>query len=114
MEKYGGLLPSEVRKLKQLEDENKKLKKLVTDLSLDKMMLQDVLVGIELRYKSYPLIRSLGDVIDKQNDMEKFIQNLMRSADIVDKHGELVSDQDEVQVFTKLLGAFCDDITLGE
>ena len=41
--KYGGLLPSEMRRLKQLEDENTKLKKLVADLSLDKAMLQDVL-----------------------------------------------------------------------
>lgn len=42
-QKYGGLLPSEVRKLKQLEEENKRLKQLVADLSLDKHMLQDVL-----------------------------------------------------------------------
>ena len=41
--KYGGMLPSEVRKLKQLETENTKLKQLVADLSLDKKMLQDVL-----------------------------------------------------------------------
>jgi putative transposase len=41
--KYGGLGPSEVRRLKQLEEENSKLKKLVADLSLDKAMLQDVL-----------------------------------------------------------------------
>lgn len=41
--KYGGLGPSEVRRLKQLEEENTKLKKLVADLSLDKAMLQDVL-----------------------------------------------------------------------
>ena len=41
--KYGGLLPSEMRRLKQLEDENSKLKKLVADLSLDKAMLQDVI-----------------------------------------------------------------------
>ena len=41
--KYGGMLPSEVKKLKQLEEENGKLKKLVADLSLDKAMLQDVL-----------------------------------------------------------------------
>ena len=41
--KYGGLLPSEMKRLKQLEDENSKLKKLVADLSLDKAMLQDVL-----------------------------------------------------------------------
>ena len=42
-QKYGGLGPSEVRKLKQLEEENSKLKRLVADLSLDKIMLQDVL-----------------------------------------------------------------------
>jgi putative transposase len=34
---------SELRKLRQLEEENAKLKKLVADLSLDKAMLQDVL-----------------------------------------------------------------------
>ena len=37
--KYDGLLPTEMRRLKQLEDENSKLKKLVADLSLDKEML---------------------------------------------------------------------------
>ena len=41
--KYGGLLPTEMKRLKQLEDENAKLKKLVADLSLDKEMLQDVI-----------------------------------------------------------------------
>lgn len=41
--KYEGLLPDEMRRLKQLEDENTKLKKLVADLTLDKAMLQDVL-----------------------------------------------------------------------
>ena len=41
--KYGGLGPSELRRLRQLEEENTKLKKLVADLSLDKVMLQDVL-----------------------------------------------------------------------
>jgi putative transposase len=40
---YGGLQPSEVRELKQLRDEVAKLKRLVADLSLDKVMLQDVL-----------------------------------------------------------------------
>jgi len=42
-QKYGGMMPSDVRKLKQLEEENRQLKKLVADLSLDKQMLQDVL-----------------------------------------------------------------------
>jgi putative transposase len=40
--KYAGLMPSEMRRLKQLEEENGKLKRLVADLSLDKAMLQDV------------------------------------------------------------------------
>ena len=41
--KYGGLTPSEMKRLKQLEEENQRLKKLVADLSLDKEMLQDVI-----------------------------------------------------------------------
>ena len=41
--KYGGLMPSEVQRLKMLEDENGRLKRMVADLSLDKAMLQDVL-----------------------------------------------------------------------
>ena len=41
--KYGGLMPSEMKRLKQLEEENQRLKRLVADLSLDKEMLQEVL-----------------------------------------------------------------------
>ena len=41
--KYDGLLPTEMRRLKQLEDENSKLRKVVADLSLDKEMPQDAL-----------------------------------------------------------------------
>ena len=41
--KYGGLMPSEMKRLKQLEEENQRLKKLVAYLSLDKEMLQDVI-----------------------------------------------------------------------
>jgi putative transposase len=39
---YGSLQPSEARELKQLREENTKLKRLVADLSLDQIMLQDV------------------------------------------------------------------------
>jgi putative transposase len=39
---YGGMLPSEARELKQLRDENARLKRVVADLTLDKVMLQDV------------------------------------------------------------------------
>jgi len=41
--KYAGLLPDEMRRLKQLEDENGRLKKIVADLTLDREMLQDVI-----------------------------------------------------------------------
>jgi putative transposase len=41
--KYAGLMPSEMKRLRQLEEENGKLKKIVADLSLDKEMLQDVI-----------------------------------------------------------------------
>ena len=40
--KYGGLGMAELRKLKQLEEENQRLKQIVADLSLDKQMLQDI------------------------------------------------------------------------
>jgi putative transposase len=40
---YGGLGVPELRRLRQLEEENSKLKQIVADLSLDKQMLQDVL-----------------------------------------------------------------------
>lgn len=41
--KYGGLGTSELRRLKQIEEENRQLKQLVADLSLDKQMLQEVI-----------------------------------------------------------------------
>ena len=41
--KYAGLMPSEIKRLRELEAENARLKKIVADLSLDKEMLQDVI-----------------------------------------------------------------------
>ena len=41
--KYGGISPSELKQLRQLEEENLRLKRLVADLSPDKAMLQDML-----------------------------------------------------------------------
>jgi putative transposase len=41
--KYGGMDVSEVQEVKQLREENARLKKLVADLSLDKDMLQSVI-----------------------------------------------------------------------
>ena len=39
---FGGMEVSDAKRLKQLEDENRRLKQLVADLTLDKAMLQDV------------------------------------------------------------------------
>ncbi|AMO49056.1 putative ISRSO12 transposase [Enterobacter sp. FY-07] len=41
--KYGGISPSELKHMRQLKEENLRLKKLVADLSLDEAMRQDVL-----------------------------------------------------------------------
>ena len=41
--KYAGMLPTDMKKLRELEDENRRLKKIVADLALDKEMLQDVI-----------------------------------------------------------------------
>jgi putative transposase len=40
--KYGGMGVAELRRLRELEQENRKLKQIVADLTLDKQMLQDV------------------------------------------------------------------------
>jgi len=37
--KYGGMLPSDVKRLKQLREENRKFKQIIADLSLDEVML---------------------------------------------------------------------------
>jgi putative transposase len=42
-QKYGGLMPSEVKKLRHFEEEKTRLKKLVADLNLDKEMLSEVI-----------------------------------------------------------------------
>ena len=44
--KFSGMEISEARRLRDLEDENRKLKRLVADLSLDKMALEEVLKKI--------------------------------------------------------------------
>lgn len=42
---YGGMKSEEAKRLKQLEDENKRLKQLVADLSLDNQMLKHITEG---------------------------------------------------------------------
>jgi len=42
---YGGMKAEEAKRLKQLEEENKRLKKLVADLTLDKDILKEALAG---------------------------------------------------------------------
>jgi putative transposase len=42
---YGGMKANEAKRLKELEQENKRLKKLVADLTLDKDILKEALAG---------------------------------------------------------------------
>ena len=42
---YGGMKAEEAKRLKELENENKRLKKLVADLTLDKDILKEALEG---------------------------------------------------------------------
>ena len=44
-QRYGGLGAPEIRRLRQLEEENRRLRQLVAELALDRAMLQDVLRG---------------------------------------------------------------------
>lgn len=46
--KYAGLLPTEMRRLRELEEENGRLKRIVADLTLDREMLQDI--GLTSRF----------------------------------------------------------------
>lgn len=41
--KYAGLMPSEMKRLRELEEENSRLKRIVADLTLDREMVQDVI-----------------------------------------------------------------------
>jgi putative transposase len=41
--KYAGMMPSEMKRMRELEEENARLKKIVADLSLDRALLQDVI-----------------------------------------------------------------------
>lgn len=41
--KFAGLTPSELRRMQELEEENRRLKRVVADLTLDKQILQDIL-----------------------------------------------------------------------
>lgn len=58
--KHAGLLPDEMRRLKALEDENSKLKKIVADLTLDREMLQDVLL---CRRRSVAECEAVGEAV---------------------------------------------------
>jgi putative transposase len=59
--RYGGLTPSEVKRMRQLEDENNRLKKIVADLMLDEAMLWDVLSKKALK----PVRRRLVDEVSQ-------------------------------------------------
>jgi putative transposase len=53
---------AELRRLKQLEDENRKIKQWVVDLTLDKHMLQDVLKKVVKPAQQRPMVQYHGDL----------------------------------------------------
>ncbi len=59
MEKYAGLEVDEIRQIKQLQDKNTRLKQIVTELTLDKTMLQDVLRKVIKPSLRRPLVKYL-------------------------------------------------------
>ncbi len=59
---YAGLMPSEMKRLRQLEEENAKLKRIVADLSLDKAMLQDVLSMEQDMWQKWVFIASSAGI----------------------------------------------------
>ena len=62
--KYGGLMPSEMRRLKQLEEANVRLKRLVADLSLDKEMLQVFAQIPSLNHQVFESNHSVNEMTD--------------------------------------------------
>src|SRR5438477_10887909 len=52
--KFGGMDVSDARRLKQLEEENRRLKKLVADQALDNAMLKEVLTKDSMKWPTYP------------------------------------------------------------
>ena len=48
-EKYAGLMPSEMKRLRELEQENARLKKIVAELELDKLILKESLSHLKPR-----------------------------------------------------------------
>ena len=59
--KFHGMGVAELRRLRQLEEENRKLKQLVADLSLDKQMLQDVVKKMVTPRRKRPMVEYLQD-----------------------------------------------------
>ena len=64
--KYGGLMPSEMKRLRQLEEENSKLNKIVADLSLDKEMLAGRHPPKVLRPRVHRQVGSLGKILPQE------------------------------------------------
>ena len=57
--KFAGMGIAELRRLREVEDENRRLKQLVADLTLDKQMLQEVLRACLVSMRTFPISGSL-------------------------------------------------------
>ncbi|QJB30703.1 IS3 family transposase [Chitinophaga oryzae] len=77
--KYGGLGITELKRLRQLEEENFKLKQIVADLSLDKQMLQDVLkksvTRIQIKKHAQYLISSYKVAVKRACSVVKYARS---------------------------------------
>ena len=58
---YGGVGITEIRRLRQLEDENSHLKQIIADITLDNQMLQDVLKKMPEKQSNEGLVQTLKD-----------------------------------------------------
>ena len=81
--KYQNLGPSEVRRLRQLEEENRKLKQIVADLSLDKAMLQAI---VQKNVWSAPRLQALN--VD-EDSLHKCIRPLASELRLQPGHDEI-------------------------
>ena len=76
--KYGGLGVSEARRLKQLEEENRRLKRMVADLSLDKQMLEDVIKQSKKLVTPAAKRRAAGHLLKTHRVSERRVCRLLK------------------------------------
>jgi putative transposase len=87
--KFGGLLPSEVKRLRQLEEENNRLKRIVADLSLD---------NASGRHPPKCMVRPVRarDVIEAESSLRKCIRPLASGLRLQPGHDEICTRRSQI------------------